>query len=109
MAKNKEVKEKEEVVTATSPSVKGKSKKNETDVSKLGIKEENITKLIEENKRLKTLIEIDKERNKTIKAMNYEKAQNLLKLHCKGCHGKTFGCKGCTKEQEINNILFDKF
>lgn len=104
MAKNKELKEKEEVSAKTSPSAKGKSNKKETGVSGLGIKEEDITKLIEENKELKSRIEEQNKLNEGITS----KSKKLLELHCKNCHGKTFGCKGCTKEQEINNILFDK-
>lgn len=109
MAKNKEVKEKEEVSAKTSPSAKGKSNKKETGVSGLGIKEEDIAKLIEENKKLKTLIEIDKERNKINEAIKYEQVQDLLKMHCSSCNGKVFGCRGCEYEKEINNILFDKY
>lgn len=31
--------------------------------------------------------------------------EELLKLHCVNCHGQAFGCKGCTKKEEINSIL----
>lgn len=31
--------------------------------------------------------------------------EELLKLHCVHCHGQIFGCKGCTKKEEINSIL----
>jgi hypothetical protein len=37
-----------------------------------------------------------------------EKIDKLLKLHCKGCGGGIFGCKGCTKKEQITKIIKSK-
>lgn len=38
--------------------------------------------------------------------MKKQKAiKELLNLHCIGCNGKIFGCKGCNIENNISNIV----
>ena len=38
--------------------------------------------------------------------MNKEVAlKRLLLLHCDGCNGAIFNCNGCTKEDDIKEIL----
>lgn len=37
--------------------------------------------------------------------MKDKAVEQLLNLHCMLCNGKTFDCRGCTKEEEIKKIL----
>lgn len=32
--------------------------------------------------------------------------KQLLMIHCDGCNGKVFGCRGCTKEVDIRDIVY---
>jgi hypothetical protein len=32
-------------------------------------------------------------------------AEKLLELHCHGCDGERYGCRGCSRREEILTIL----